>query len=115
MNLLLTFWSFFATVFYTQGYDIPELRRLLNEGKESKKSAATLYEKVGSYSGNDALIMGYKASAYALQAKYSGNPFKKMKAIKTSSGIFTQAINQDGENLELRFMRYAVEVQTPKM
>jgi hypothetical protein len=112
--LLFTFFSFLATVFAPQQQDVKELRRLLNEGKDSKAAASQLYEKVGGYSGSDPLMLGYKASAYALRAKYSGNPLKKLKSIKASSRIFTDAVAKDGNNLELRFMRYAVEAQTPK-
>jgi hypothetical protein len=114
-TMLLTFWGFLATVLLPfQDPDLKELRRLLNEGNNSKESAAELYQKIGEYGGEDPLMLGYKASAWALQARYSGNPLKKLKSIKTSSRIFTDAVNQDGNNLELRFLRYAVEVNTPK-
>src|SRR5436190_20992058 len=97
MKLLLTFFGFCLTVFAPQEYDVKELRRLLNEGKDSKNSAVQLYEKVGEYSGTDPLLLGYKASAYALRAKYSGNPLKKLKSIKASSRIFTDAVSKDGK------------------
>lgn len=112
--LLITFLSVLTTVFFKQDYDIKELRRLLNEGKESEKPANELFNKVGKYSGEDALLLGYKASAYALRAKYSGNPLKKLKSIKTASRIFNSSVAKDGKSLEIRFMRYAVETQTPK-
>jgi hypothetical protein len=112
--LFLTFFGFLASVFVPQDQNVKELRRLMNEGKDSKSAAAQLYEKVGEYAGSDPLLLGYKASAYAFRAKYSSNPLKKLKSIKTSSRIFTDAVAKDGNNLELRFMRYAVEVNTPK-
>jgi hypothetical protein len=112
--LLLTFWTFLATFFPGQEFDIKDLRALLNEGKTSKAAAENLYDKVGDYSGEDALILGYKASAWALRAKYSGNPIKKLKSIKGSGHIFSDAVNRDPQSLELRFLRYAVEAQTPK-
>jgi hypothetical protein len=114
MNLLLLFFGLLPSVFALQNYDVKELRRLLNEGNENKKAAGQLYQKVGEYSGEDGLILAYKASAYGLRAKHSGNPLKKLKSIKASSRIFTQAVQKDGSNLEIRFMRYAVEYNTPK-
>lgn len=110
-----TFLSFLLTVFTYQEYNLPELRNLLHKGNEKESAAAELFRKVGAYKGTDALLWGFKASAYALQANYSNNPFKKLDAIKTSSRLFTEAVKRDAANPEIRFMRYAVEVHTPKM
>lgn len=113
MHLLLTFWALFYSVFAGQELNIPALRQLFYEARESEKKADLLFKQVGNYGGKDGLLIAYKAGAYALKAKYGANPINKIKHVKKSQQYFSLAVQRDPQNLEIRFMRYAVEVQTP--
>jgi hypothetical protein len=113
MYLLLTFWGFFYSVFAGQETDIPALRRLFYEARDSEAKAEQLFKEIGNYEGGEAILIAYKAGAYALKAKHGTNPLNKLKSIKRAQQYFTEAVKRDPENLEIRFMRYAVEVQTP--
>ena len=115
MNLLLTFLVFFHSVLLAQDPGIAELRQLLFKGSQNEDQADLLYEKVGKYNGSNALLIGYKGAAHALQAKHSFNPISKLKHIKNAQEYFSEAVAAEPENLEIRFLRYSVEVQTPAM
>jgi hypothetical protein len=113
------FWLFLFGFFsvpviaFAQEYNILEVRELLTDSGENKEKSTKLYDKIGNYSGDNAVLIAYKAAAYALKAKYATNPFKKLKFIKTSSKFFDEAVQRDDKNLEIRFVRFAVETKTP--
>ncbi|MBK0402188.1 hypothetical protein I5M27_04285 [Adhaeribacter sp. BT258] len=113
MILFFTFWSFFHSVFAAQEINIPALRQLFYEARDSEKKADLLFEKIGNYGGKEGILIAYKAGAYALKAKYGANPLNKLKNVKKAQQYFSEAVQRDPQNLEIRFMRYAVEVQTP--
>ena len=73
-----------------------------------------MFDKVGNYGGDEGILIAYKAGAHALKAKYSANPINKIRHIKKAQHYFSEAVQRDNKNLEIRFMRYAVEVQTPR-
>jgi hypothetical protein len=111
----LTFLSFFASLssLFAQEYDMKEMREMLRTASDSKANSNKLYEKVGSYSGEDAVLISYKAAAHAIKAKFASNPLKKLKYIKASARIFDEATQRNNQDLEIRFVRFAVETQTP--
>lgn len=109
--LILTFGAVFSS--FAQEYDMKELRETLRVASDSKENSTKLFEKVGNYSGEDAVLISYKAAAHAIKAKYATNPFKKLKLIKASARIFDEAMQRNDQDLEIRFVRFAVETQTP--
>src|SRR5690606_17265537 len=103
------------SVFAFSQPEVKALRQLFFEARDSEKKADELYDKVGDYQGNSAILIAYKAGAHALKAKYGFNPMSKLKHVKHSQQYFSEAVQRDPADLEIRFMRYAVEVQTPAM
>lgn len=115
MAFLLTFFLYFHTVFGVQEPPVAELRQLLYEGSENEDQADALFKKVGNYKGSDPVLIGYKGAAFALKAKHGFNPIGKLKHIKEAQQYFNQAVAAAPQNMEVRFLRYSVEAQTPKM
>lgn len=60
------------------------------------------------------LLRAYLAATTALQAKYAFNPYNKVSYCKTSSELFQQAIAEDPRNVEMRYLRLAVQLNLPK-
>jgi|SRR6478735_608366 len=115
MAAIFTFFVWLSTVFLLQDASVAELRQLLFEGSANEDKAHQLFEKVGDYKGSDPVLIGYKGAAFALKAKYGFNPVGKLKHIKTAQKYFNDAVAAAPENMEVRFLRYSVEAQTPKM
>jgi hypothetical protein len=111
----LTFLAFLATIFssFAEEFNMKELRETLRTASDTKANSTKLFEKVGGYSGEDAVLISYKAAAHAIKAKFATNPLKKLKFIKASARIFEEAVQRNNKDLEIRFVRYAVETQTP--
>lgn len=81
--------------------------------KDSEK-ALHLYEE--DYEGiqeKDALILAYKGALEALLTKTTWNFIKKISYLKESRTTFDKAYKLDPNNVEVRFLRLAVESQIP--
>jgi len=59
------------------------------------------------------LIIAYKATALAHMAKSSSNLFDKLTHINKSMKLLDKAVEKRPDDLEIRFLRFAVHVQTP--
>ncbi|MBB6612056.1 hypothetical protein H7F15_13480 [Pontibacter sp. Tf4] len=94
-------------------YKLPELRQEYLAASNDEDAAKDFYAKMEKYSGNHAVILGYKAASEAVMAKYVWNPYFKMKHLKTAAGLFEEAIARDREEPEIRFLRFVVESHIP--
>lgn len=59
------------------------------------------------------MYAGYKAAATMLMAKYVINPFSKLNNFKKGKTLLEKAIDRDQKNIELRFIRYAIQLNAP--
>lgn len=62
----------------------------------------------------NAVIKAYEAAVEAMMARVVWNPFSKLKHVRKSQQIFNEAFQMDSLNVELRFVRFAVEYNIPK-
>ena len=91
-----------------------KIRNLFYQATEESESAellnALLIEPLTS---NDLTLQGYKGMSLMLLSKYSYNPYKKLYYFKKGSSILDKAIEEDKENIELRYLRYTVQCEAP--
>ena len=59
------------------------------------------------------LIIAYKAVCEAHIAKVESNPFEKYRYLQKANKHLREAIDLDKKNVEIRFLRYAFQIQTP--
>ena len=60
------------------------------------------------------MILGYTAATEALMAKVTWNPYSKFSYLFKSKETFKKAIDKNSSNVEIRFLRFAVEHHLPK-
>ncbi len=87
-----------------------KIRTLFYQATEESESAdllmAMLIEPITS---SDLTLQGYMGMSFMLLSKYSYNPYEKIYYFKKGSSILDQAIEEDKENIELRFLRFTVQ------
>lgn len=93
--------------------NIDEIRNLYLEARESAKQADAFYQQLEVNDRENGLILAYWASAQALKAKHMFNPFSKLALLQKAAQNFKQAIENNPNDIEMRFLRYTVEVNTP--
>ncbi|MHA6280708.1 hypothetical protein ACXYMT_11055 [Salinimicrobium sp. CAU 1759] len=92
---------------------LEKARDLYGEAAEKEEAARELLALTEKKSANEPVILGYKAAGHMMMAKHVGNPFKKMSHFNKGKSYLTTAIEADKQNLELRFLRFAVQAEAP--
>lgn len=90
-----------------------EARILYNRAVEDEEAAKSLLEISEEKITREPVMRGYKAAGHMMMAKHVGNPFKKMSHFNKGKDILSSAIAADKKNLELRFLRFAVQAEAP--
>ena len=112
-KVFLTLVFFFATMIY--GQDLSDFRLLLQKGENSEKATKTLIT-----SSQDAfnktkkpIFEAFFAVGNFFMAKHAVNPLSKYSYFNKGKKALENAVNKDPNNLEIRFMRYISQEQTP--
>lgn len=93
---------------------IGEIRALYEKAVTDEASCNKLVKILSPYNEeNNPLYAGYKASAIMMMAKHAFNPFSKMSYFKKGKNILEKAIKADGNNIELRFLRFNAQTHMP--
>ncbi|MEL6251899.1 MAG: hypothetical protein AAFR87_07805 [Bacteroidota bacterium] len=90
------------------------VRQLYKEATADLEELEDLWENVKDYQKDAGVLFAYKAAAKALQAKDSWIPHKKWSYIKEAMAMFREAIETEPENIEMRFLRFTVQHNTPE-
>ena len=94
--------------------NVDEARKLYPKSGENKDICRKLYEKLAEIDEkNQNLLLGYKGAVMAEMAKHEKDAPKKLKFFKEGKRKLDQAILNDIENIELRFLRLSIQLHTP--
>lgn len=89
------------------------LRACVFELNTDSRKAAGLLSTLETIDSPGPTILAYEAACKAHMAKICKNIFRKYALIRASNSDLQLAIYRDGSNPEIRFLRYAIQVQTP--
>lgn len=93
--------------------EMEEIRVLYQRAAESPEAAEKLMEMTAEVEASQVLRIGYQGAAHMMMAKHVMNPFSKMSHFKKGKKIFNSAVARAPDNLELRFLRFAVQSEAP--
>jgi hypothetical protein len=93
---------------------LKDVRILYQQASREERSCRLLIEILSPDDRNtNALFEGYKASATMMMAKYCVNPFSKLSYFKKGKRMLEDAIHFKPDNIELRFLRFAIQSESP--
>jgi hypothetical protein len=93
--------------------DIQELRKLYYLSYKEKSAAEKLYTMTRIYSISEPKMLGYKAVASMMMCNYITNPYTRVKYFYAGKGDLEKAIKVSPADVELRYLRYAVQENVP--
>lgn len=96
-----------------QDSPLQQMRELYLKAENSETAANQLMSLTEKKADEKAIFEGYRAAADMLMAKHAGNPFSKMSHFKKGKKRLVTAIQKDSQNVELRFIRFAVQAEAP--
>ena len=111
---LLIFYFMFQASNHTQS-ELVEIRNKYYAAIEKEKDAKDFLDFMNSKNtSNDPLMLCYKGVATVLQANYYFNPYSKYKFFVDGKELIEKSVKQNSSNIEIRFMRFCIQYNTPK-
>lgn len=99
---------------YAADPDIQEIKNLFQASAKSKASANQLLKLLSTVNeASNPLLISYKGAAEMMQAKYVFSPISKIKRFNTGKHLIEEAVKRAPENLEIRFLRFAIQTNLP--
>jgi hypothetical protein len=92
--------------------EVEHLRKLHQKAIYDKAQTQLLIAYIESCKP-DNLSLGYKGSGLMIMAKHSLNPYHKLNYFNAGKKLLEEAIKNDPENPELRYLRLAIQVNIP--
>ena len=97
---------------------IDKLRILLyaSTNRESALDSLDNYvTKLVNSTTDSPIILAYKGAAESIRAKYNFWPWDKLSNVNTGLELLNKSVDLDKDNLEIRFLRFAVLHNLPSM
>ena len=107
--------TLFLTSFFFYPTNGPEIDYAaeLKLANESAEYCMNFFEIMQEHKDKSSTAQGYFGVATMMQAKVYSNPFTKLSYFNQGKKILEDAIVSAPDNMELRFLRYAVQVKVP--
>ncbi len=95
--------------------DINEVRQLYKQSDGSKENTFILFEKLENITKDDnTVLVAYKGAATAMKGKYEKGVKEKTAVFKAGVSLVEYAIEQEPDNIEIRFVRLSIQQNSPK-
>ncbi|MBC7695670.1 MAG: hypothetical protein H7141_09520 [Burkholderiales bacterium] len=92
-----------------------EIRSLFYRATKSPTSADSLQLLLFKTSTKNPLIIGYQGMSQMMLCLHTYNPYTKLSYFHKGKTLLENAINNDPKNIELRFLRLTVQLNTPSV
>lgn len=109
LGAFLIYFSFLA-----KGQSIVELRKQYMIGLHDLDSTPKVYQIFKSVKEPSGKVLGYTGALQAIMTKTTWNLFKKMSFLRQSEVSFNSAVGKAPKDIEIRFMRMAVQFEIPE-
>ena len=93
--------------------DLLEVRKSYYLAVESEVNLKAFENILINYNNPDNTILGYIGMSFMLKAKYAWLPNYKMEYFNKGKNFLESAISNDPNNIELKFMRFCTQNNTP--
>lgn len=111
---ILYLYLFLAANLVWSNNDAETLRKIFAIASEDANKAKALnayFEKKVNISNSTELA--YKGATVALMAKFSANPYTKLKYVNKALDIVNAAVKREPDNFEIRYLRFSIERNLP--
>ncbi len=90
-----------------------EVRKKYFEAIGNERKIEKLLKQLQEIQNPSALLLAYRAACESMMAQFTWNPYIKLAQVMKSFDFFGQAIQQEPQNAEIRFLRFSVQHNVP--
>ena len=98
---------------FAKGDDLLEVRKAYYLAVDNEESLKAFETMLINFNNPDNTILGYIGMSFMLKAKYSWLPNDKWNYFNKGKKFLESAILKDPNNIELKFMRFCIQNNTP--
>lgn len=113
--LYIMLWSLPVMHIAAQDVNLDEVRRNLRYAPTNKAVCEKMINLLEGQATKSSTHLGYLGAYQAIWAEHASNPFSKLRTFNKGKGNVEKAITNDRQNVELRFIRYSIQRNVPKM
>ncbi len=92
---------------------IADVRSLFKQAAFDQQACTKLIYSLKHQASERVVFAAYKASGLMMNAKYVGNPLDKFSTFSKGKTLLEQTVSKEPTNLEIRFLRLAMQANTP--
>ena len=100
-------------IVFSKGDDLLEVRKSYYLAVESEDNLKAFEKILINFSNPNNTVLGYIGMSFMLKAKYAWLPNYKMEYFNKGKNFLESAISNDPKNVELKFMRFCIQKNTP--
>jgi len=104
-----------ATTVLAQDLMVKKLRDEILNNEFDSPEILHFYKLSHEVENPSPVILAYQAVSEAFMARVEWNPYSKIVRLRNSESIFKQALAQDSDNLEIRFLRFSTQAGIPSI
>ena len=115
MKYLIVLYLLFSSNLIAKDIQINDVRVLFEKSATDEVSCKILLAALNHYNeSNNTTLAAYKACATMMMANYCFNPFRKFSYFNKGKSLLEKCIIQESENIEARYLRYAIQSSSPR-
>jgi hypothetical protein len=90
-----------------------EIRIAYSKAKESESNLKVLEKLLKEQEPTNVVIKAYLGCLEALKGKYAWLPFQKLVYVDNATHLLNRAVKEASEDIEIRFLRFSIEISLP--
>lgn len=96
------------------GQDLGAIRKAFHQAVLDPNQSRSFHEFLQETKPSSSTVKAYKAVSEAMLAREVWNPFTKLSQVMKYNELMEVAVSEDKENIEIRFLRIAIEHNLPR-
>ena len=113
-NIVVVF-LFFPHLVLSAQITHAEVRNSFPIAAQKEQACISLIERLQDIQKNDYILLAYRGAANVVMAKYCSAPNKKLKYFVEGKKELELCVEKMPNNVELRFLRFTIQQNTPSM
>lgn len=100
---------------FSQNIDLEKIRTVYANAKDSEKESMFFLSQLADIKSPSPIEQAYHGAFLAIKANFAYNPFSKMSLVQDGMKKINSAAKLDPENIEIRYLRYTIQNEIPRI
>lgn len=114
-NIFLLLFLISGYTVFSQTVSVDALRREYEHAFKDSAACSKLYKKIIKSENSDNTTTAYRGAIATAMANHSQNKKDKLNLFNSGKKLLEQSVTADNTNIEIRFLRFTVQSNAPKV